>query len=232
VDDVCAQLAPDAVDLEALVYPTWSSTLPTIALTQLPQEAWELSTQCFCEACAELFRAAGVDPKEARAVTARSARSFFGNGRPELAEPTIETALPQVRSRGVRELLDAVVPVAKATGSRVHELAFAFPAITRLDLQGLDTESLRSVDRVCVGFGPAEGQDLRAAFRRHSGRLPAVPLAAGLTLADGRSADALRRDVRDLAALGADGLSVYNLTLLSHDALALARAAAAAANGA
>jgi hypothetical protein len=119
---------------------------------ELSPQALELATQCFCAACADLFRQTGVDLDEVRRVTARSAGPPFGDGHGQGADSSVETLLPRVRSHGVRKLLDAVVPVARSRGARVDVLAFAYPTATKLELQGLDAAGIENVDRVTVGL--------------------------------------------------------------------------------
>jgi aldehyde dehydrogenase (NAD+) len=221
VDDICAQFTPDAVDLEGVLYPSWeSSTLPTIALTELSQHSRELTAQCFCRACADTFDEAGVDINGARQESRRIAASPSDAGLASEDTEAVTRALVRARSHGVARLVDALVPGARSKGVDVNVLAF--PGSSGLGLQGLGTGSIRSADRVTFGLGTLRASDLAGAFRRSAavvrdrrrGRKPATNSIAGeitnSTEQSGAPVIALRSYVGGVWRDGDDLVAVLN----------------------
>ena len=189
--DVAAQLGPEAVDLEAAFYPAWepSYTL-TLALEPISDQARLLLPQCFCSSCRVLF---GQDV-EARA---------------HAAEAGVVEELARGRAAGARRLVDAAAAAVHEQGSLLRVFASGLPE--QAVVQGVSPESVAAADAVLDGCGPLRGDELIARF-------------AGLRAVTGRPGSvstnwtpertALAADVERLAAAGADGLALYNLSLV------------------
>lgn len=203
--DVAAQLGPEAVDLEAAFYPAWepSYTL-TLALEPLSEEARLLVPQCFCPSCRELF-------------------APDAEGRAQAAEPGIIAELALGRAEGARRLVEAVAAAVHEQGSLLRVLASGPPE--QAALQGVSPESVAASDALLYGCGPLRGDELRTRFeslRGLTGRPGSVSTNWTLERTD------LAADVERLAAAGAEGLALYNLSLVPEAGLEAFRAAAAA----
>jgi hypothetical protein len=211
--DVAAQLGPEAVDLEAGFHPAWepSYTL-TLALEPLSERARLLGAQCFCESC-RVF----LGPEaEARAHTA--AGPPFGSG------PEVDGFLGELaaaRSASAARLVAAVAASVRAEGSLLRVFVSGPPE--QAALQGVSPESTAAADALLFGCGPLAGdalQDRFARLRTLAGRSGAV--STNWTL----ERTSLEADVERLAAAGAEGLALYNLSLVSEAGLEAFRAAA------
>jgi hypothetical protein len=215
--DVAAQLAPEAVDLEAAFYPAWepSYTL-TLALEPLSEPARLLGSQCFCASCRLLV---GEDAQERAAAAA---------GPPFSADPAapddgIVAELAVARAAGARRLLEAVASSVHGQGSLLRVFVSGPPE--QAALQGVSPDSVAAADAVSFGCGPLGGDELLARFaalRGLAGRSGAVSTnwtPERITFA---------ADAEALAAEGAEGLSLYNLSLVPEAGLAAFRAVASA----
>jgi hypothetical protein len=201
--DVAAQLSPEAVDLEAAFYPAWepSYTL-TLALEPLSEEARLLLPQCFCSSCRVLF---GPDV-EARAYA---------------AEAGVVAELARGRAAGARRLVEAVAVTVHEQGSLLRVFASGPPE--QAAVQGVSPESVAAADALLFGCGALAGDVLEGRFdglRALTGRSGAVstnwtPDRTGLV-----------SDAERLAAAGAEGLALYNLSLVPEAGLEAFRAAA------
>jgi len=203
--DVAAQLGPEAVDLEAAFYPAWepSYTL-TLALEPLSEEARLLLPQCFCSSCRVLF---GQDV-EARA---------------HAAEAGVVGELARGRAVGARRLVEAVAAAAHEQGSLLRVFASGPPE--QAAVQGVSPESVAAADALLYGCGPLRGDELMARFEG----LRALTGAAGSVSSNWTpERDDLAADVERLAAAGAEGLALYNLSLVPERGLEAFRAAARA----
>ena len=210
VRDVCDQLRPETIELEAAFYPAWepSYTL-TLALEPPSPEATRMTMQCFCRSCANVL---GADLDELRRHTLET-----GEVPPQLAA---------LRARGVRQLLEPVAEAAHERGAALRILASGPPE--QAAGQGLAAESVAVADRLLVGCGPLAGAELEARFDALR-RLAAVQTAAAsLNWTSERQDGELVRDARAVSRLGADGLALYNLTLVPEHGLPDLAAAAAA----
>jgi hypothetical protein len=211
--DVAAQLSPEAVDLEAAFYPAWepSYTL-TLALEPLSERARLFGAQCFCGSCRAFF-AADV---EGRARSAAGAP--FGDGG---ADEAVADELAAGRAAGATRLVEAVAASVHREGSLLRVLVSGPPE--QAALQGVSPRSLEPADAVLFGCGPLAGDELRQRF-------------AGLRALAGRSGSVstnwtparteLAADVERLAAAGAEGLALYNLSLVPEAGLEAFRSAA------
>jgi hypothetical protein len=201
--DAAAQLEPEYVDLEAAFYPAWepSYTL-TLALEPVSEEARLLLPQCFCSSCRVLF---GAD------VEART----------QAAEPGVVAELADGRAAGARRLVEAAAAAVHEQGSLLRVFASGPPE--QAALQGVSPVSTAPADALLFGCGPLAGNDLQERF-------------AGLRALAGRTGSVstnwtperteLAADVERVAAAGAEGLALYNLTLVPEAGLAAFRGAA------
>ena len=201
--DVAAQLGPEYVDLEAAFYPAWepSYTL-TLALEPVSEEARLLLPQCFCSSCRVLF---GAD------VEART----------HAAEPGVVAELADGRAAGARRLVEAAAAAVHEQGSLLRVFASGPPE--QAAVQGVSPESVAAADAVLYGCGALRGDELISRFdglRTLTGRPGSVSTNWAPERAD------LAADVERLAAAGAEGLALYNLSLVPEAGLAAFRAAA------
>lgn len=216
--DVAARLQPEAIDLEAAFYPAWepSYTL-TLTLEPLSEPARLLGAQCFCDSCRGLF---GTDA-EARARAA--AGTPFADEDPGDDAPGEEVAaeLAEGRARGAAQLVDAVGASVHAEGSLLRVFASGPPA--QAALQGVAPRSVAAADALLFGCGPLAGDELLERFdglRALAGRTGAV--STNWT----RDRTSLTDDAERLATAGADGLALYNLSLVPAAGLTAFREAA------
>lgn len=219
--DVAAQLGPEAVDLEAAFYPAWepSYTL-TLALEPLSERARLLGTQCFCASCRELLGpGAGELAERVRAV----AGPPFASDLAQVRDDEVVAELQQARTRGAAGLVEAVAASVHREGSLLCVFASGSPE--QAALQGVSPASVASADALLFGCGPLRGDELQARFdglRELAGRSGSVSTnwtPEGPGLAAG---------VERLAASGAEGLALYNLSLVPDAGLDAFRAAATA----
>ncbi len=213
--DVAAQLAPEAIDLEAGFYAAWDPAYTlTLALEPLSEQARLLASQCFCDSCRAL-----VPPGlEARARAA--AGPPFGDG---AADDGLTGKLASARAVGATRLVEAVAAAVHAEGCLLRVFASGPPA--QAALQGVSAASVSAADALLYGCGPLAGDELQARFD-------------GLRALAGRSGTVstnwtperteLGADAERLAAAGAEGLALYNLSLVPDAGLDAFRAAAAA----
>lgn len=203
--DAAAQLGPEAVDLEAAFYPAWepSYTL-TLALEPLSEEARLLLPQCFCSSCRVLF---GPD------VEART----------HAAEAGVVAELEHGRADGARRLVEAVAAAVHEQGSLLRVFVSGPPE--QAALQGVSPESVAAADALLYGCGPLRGDELQTRFEGLRG-LTRRPGSVSTTWAPERTD--LAADVERLAAAGAEGLALYNLSLVPEAGLEAFRAASAA----
>lgn len=213
--DVAAQLSPELVDLEAGFYPAWdpSYTL-TLSLEPLSDRARLFGAQCFCANCRRAFGA------DAQSRAARAAGYPFGAGG---ADETILTELAAGRSAGAGQFLDAVAAAVHAENGMLRVFISGPPEQARL--QGVSPRSLAAADALLFGCGALAGDDLVGRFRglrELTGRSATV--STNWT-SDRRELDA---DAGRLAVAGADGLALYNLSLVPDAGLDAFRGAARA----
>lgn len=219
--DVAAQLGPEAVDLEAAFYPAWepSYTL-TLALEPLSERARLLGTQCFCASCRDLLGpGAGQLVERVRAA----AGPPFDSGIVDVSGDEVVAELRQARARGAARLIEAVAASVHREGSLLRVFISGPPE--QAALQGVSPSSVAAADALLFGCGPLRGDELQARFdglRDLAGRSGSVSTnwtPEGPGLAAG---------VERLAAGGAEGLALYNLSLVPDAGLDAFRAAAAA----
>jgi hypothetical protein len=203
--DAAAQLGPEAVDLEAAFYPAWdpSYTL-TLALEPVSEEARLLLPQCFCTSCRVLF---------GQEVEARA----------HAAEAGVLTELAGGRAAGARRLVEAVAAAVHEQGSLLRVFVSGPPE--QAAVQGVSPDSVAAADALLYGCGPLRGEELVARFdglRALTGRAGSVSTNWTPERVD------LATDTERLAAAGAEGLALYNLSLVPEAGLEAFRAAAEA----
>ncbi len=220
--DVAAQLGPEAIDLEAGLYPAWepSYTL-TLALAPLSEEAKLLGSQCFCEACRSLV-GAGAAALQARARAA--AGPPFSDPGP--GDDGVAAELVHARARGVARLVEATAAAVHGEASLLRVFGAGAPA--QAALQGLTPEAVAGADALLLGCGPLQGEELAARFAGLRALAGGRQATASTNWTPQRSSAALAADAERLAAAGAEGLALYNLSLVPDAGLDAFRAAAAA----
>ena len=215
--DVAAQLGPETVDLEAAFYPAWepSYTL-TLALEPLSETARLLGSQCFCASCGLL-----VGPAAQARAAAAAGPPFGGDG--AASDDGIVVELAAARAPGARRLLEEVADGVHEQGSLLRVFVSGPPE--QAALQGVSRDSVAAADAVSFGCGSLGDDELIARFaalRELAGRSGSV----STNWTPERTAFAA--DAEALAAEGAEGLSLYNLSLVPEAGLAAFRAAASA----
>lgn len=216
--DVAAQLGPEAVDLEAGFYPAWDPAYTlTLALEPLSERARLLGSQCFCESCRPLF---GQDAEEHAHAAAGPP---FSDSAPA---GSIPAELAAGRAAGAAHLVDAVAAAVQAEGSLLRVFASGHPV--QAALQGVSPRSVQAADALLFGCGPLAGDELQERFEG----LRALTGRSG-TVSTNWTPDrtALVADVQRLVAAGAEGLALYNLSLVPEAGLEAFRAAAHAFRG-
>ncbi len=213
--DVAAQLDPETVDLEAAFYPAWepSYTL-TLALDPLSPDARLFGSQCFCAWCRKLLG----DGAEARARTA--AGPPFGEA---ATTDGILDELGRGRAAGAGRLLETVAAAVHERGTSLRVFASGPPQ--QAVLQGVSPDSVAAADGLLFGCGPLRGDELEERFeglRELAGRPGSVSMNWTPERTD------FAADAERLAAAGAEGLALYNLSLVPEKGLEAFRAAAAA----
>jgi hypothetical protein len=222
--DVSEQLEPELIDLEAWHYPAWEPAYTlTLALEPLSRGAELLAGQCFCVSCrAHLGELA--DYLERR--TRDAAGHPFGEGAGDLTAVLEE--LSAARSSGARALATAVADAVHAGGSALRLLASGYQEQARL--LGISPTSIEAADSVGLGCARLHGPELLERFVELKDLVAAPPrtLTVSTNWTPERTADSMAEDVAALAGLGADGLSLYNLSLVPEAGLDAFRAASAA----
>jgi hypothetical protein len=209
--DVAAQLEPEAIDLEAALYPAWepSYTL-TLALEPLGEREQLLATQCFCRHCRELLGGSAGDLEH----SARAGREGA------------EAELAPARAAGAARLLADVAAAVHDAGSELRVFAGGVPR--QAALQGASAEALSAADALLLGCGPLAGEELHARFAALRELTGGRRATVSTNWTPERTPDGWAADVARLAAAGADGLALYNLTLVPERAFPALRAAAEA----
>ncbi|MEA2408697.1 MAG: hypothetical protein QOE69_2816 [Thermoleophilaceae bacterium] len=223
VADVVDRFRPDALDLEASIYPRWNGYVAEIALDPTAPRLRRFTAQCVCGACSSLFEREGVDVAEAEAALRAAAGLPVGAVAEAIDGAATLAKIAAARDSGAARLL---ADVAGAAGdARLQLLAFGEPL--DLMMQGLGSHVAQMVDTVLIGLGDAGGAALGAALDLHLENRDPVRTAIGLNWTPARSGEAFSRDVADAVARGIAGLSMYNLSLLPTRGVEEVRAAMA-----
>lgn len=211
--DVSEQLEPELVDLEAWQYPAWEPAYTlTLALEPLSDAAELLATQCFCASCRALL---GDRADELERLARSAAGPPFGAPPGEvLPLGDAVGALAAARSSGARVLSEAVAEAVHASGALLRLLCSGRAAQTRL--QGVSASSIAPADAVGLGCGRLHGRELAGRFTELRDVVAGTPLSvtASTNWTHERTAQSMAHDVAELARSGADGLSLYNLSLV------------------
>ncbi|HEX7084581.1 MAG TPA: hypothetical protein VF186_10745 [Gaiellaceae bacterium] len=220
VADVCEQLEPDGVDLEAALYPAWEPAYTlTLALEPLSERAALYGSQCFCPGCRGLPGLAGLEEPARRA-----AGPPFGPGG-ELERPPDE-GLARARAARVERLLAAVRDAAHAHEAELCPTASGAPESARL--RGLAPASVAAADRVLLGLGRLSGRELEERLAGLRALVGDRAVTASLNWGPERPPGELAADAERAAAGGASSLALYNLSLVPEAGLDAFRAAAGA----
>jgi hypothetical protein len=222
--DVAAQVRPDAVDLEAWLYPAWepSYTL-TLALQPLGPRATLLAAQCFCSHC-RLLIGSGAAETEQLVRSVAGAPFSDGDG---FDDADLLDAISGARATGAARLAAAVASAVREHGVPLRVFASGDPAQARL--QGLSPAAVAHVDGILFGCARLAGDELLHRFGglRALAGTPAAPTVS-TNWAPERTPAAMAEDVRRLVEVGARGLALYNLSLVPEAGLDAFRAATAA----
>jgi len=127
------------------------------------------------------------------------------------------------RAEGARRLIEAAAAAVHREGSMLRLFASGPPE--QAALQGVSPESVAAADALLYGCGPLRGDELLTRFDLLRG-LAGRPGSVSTNWTPERTD--LAADVERLAAAGAEGLALYNLSLVPEAGLEAFRAAAAA----
>jgi hypothetical protein len=222
VADVCSQFAPEAVDLEAALYPAWepSYTL-TLALEPLSEHALRYAGQCFCRACRRLL---GASAGELEARTRQAAGPPFSAS--VVDDPALADELAHARAVGVGRLLETAARAAHLEGSSLCVTASG-PAGSA-HLRGLAPATAAVADRVLLGHGTLAGPELEQRLSELRPLAGDREVTVSLNWTPERTPEAFAAAAELAAAGGATGLALYNLSLVPEVGLDAFRAATAA----
>ena len=218
--DVAAQLGPETIDLEAALYPAWEPSYSlTLALEPLSERAQRLASQCFCASCRSLFGSAAA---ELEASAQRAAGPPFSSASEEEDDAELVQQLAAGRAFGATRLVEAVAAAVRREGARLRLFVSGPPG--RAPLHGLSAETVAPADEVLYGCGSLAGEEL---LDRFAGLATAAGRGGSVSMnwSPSRSPAALAEDVRQAVAAGADGLALYNLSLVPEAGLEAFRAA-------
>jgi hypothetical protein len=225
VADVCSQLEPESVDLEAALYPAWEPSYNlTLSLAPLSERARLYASQCFCAACLRLFDASG---DELLARTRRAAGPPFDVNGEE--DASVGDELASARAEGVGRLVAAAADAARGAHS-VLCVTSSGPAESAR-LRGLAPGSAAAADRVLLGQGVIGGRELGERLRDLRPLVGDREFTVSLNWSPERSPEAFAADAERAASAGAKGLALYNLSLVPEEGLAAFRVAASAFRG-
>jgi hypothetical protein len=218
IEDVAAQLQPDAIDLEAALYPAWepSYTL-TLSLEPLTASAQLLGAQCFCPWCRSLI---GPDADALVARARAAAGPPFASAVADVDDVAAELAAH--RSRGVADLLAQAEGSARRAGIVLRVFASGSPE--RAAVQGAAGIPAAGPSGVLFGCGPLAGAELVDRYEGLSA-LVGVPGAVSMNWTPER-AESYGADAVAALAAGAEGVALYNLSLVPDASLPSLRAAA------
>jgi hypothetical protein len=214
VGDVCAQLEPESVDLEAALYPAWEPSYNlTLSLAPLSERARLYAAQCFCPACLRLFG------HEFRERARRAAGPPFGVDAEE--DDSIADELASARAAGVKRLVAAAASAARREHSTLC-LTSSGPAESAR-LRGLAPNSVHEADRALLGQGVLAGRELEQRLRELRPLVGEREFTVSLNWSPERSPAAFAADAERAAMAGATGLALYNLSLVPEEGLAAFR---------
>jgi hypothetical protein len=215
--DVAAQLQPDAVDLEAGFYPAWepSYTL-TLALEPLSARARLLGSQCFCAHCSAILGGA----LERRTRNA-AGPPFSPSADESPVDDGLIAELGSLRVSGAQSFIQEVGRAVHREGSALR--VFCSGSLEQARLQGVAPESVANADAVLVGCGPLGDTDL---FDRFNGLRALVGRPGTVSTNWTPARNTFATDVERLAREGAEGVALYNLSLVPEEGIDAFRAAA------
>ena len=214
VADVCAQFEPELVEIEAALYPAWEPAYTiTLTLAQLSEQTRLLGAQCFCDACRDLL---GEDADALARRALASAGAPFGAGS---RDEGLEQALAAERAKGVAKLMSAATRSAHTGGAQLR--AFGSGPPQQAALQGL--AGTGPADRLLLGCAQLRGDEL--VERSQSLRAVAGGRTAAVSINWSPDRD-MAADAERLAKAGAEGLALYNLSLVPDAGLVAFREAA------
>ena len=232
VTDVCAQLRPASVLVEAARFPGWEPAYTlTLALDPLTHRARRYGAECFCASCRVAIASGGDDPDELRVAALHAAGPPWtpaGDGYGAQRQQSALARLDAMRTRVVGELVTALACRARTTGAELWLTASGRAA--DIGAQGLRASALTNADGVLLGLGERSGAALASRLRALRGVVGSAPFMVTLNWAPRRTSDALAADVHAMMLAGARGIAIYNLSLVPNSGMRTIRAAARAAS--
>ena len=140
---------------------------------------------------------------------------------PLILKPTIAA-----RARGAQRIVAAATDAAHAHGSSLRIFGSGPPQ--QAALQGLSASAVAAADRLLLGCGQLTGDELLERFLGLRDLVDGRGATASMNWSPDRTSASMAADAEHLAAAGADGLALYNLSLVPNEGLEAFRAAAAA----
>ena len=201
-------------------YPAWEPSYSlTLALAPLSGGAQSLATQCFCASCRSLFGSAAAE-LERRAR--RAAGQPFSGASADGEDAELMNELAAGRALGATRLVEAVAAAVRREGARLRLFVSGPPH--RAPLQGVSPTAAAATDELLYGCGPLAGDEL---LDRYTGLAKAAGRGGAVSMnwSPARSPAALAEDVQRAVAAGAEGLALYNLSLVPEAGLEAFRAA-------
>ena len=236
VEDVCDQIRPERLLLEAIGYLGLRHGIHHEMFFLPWHEALELAfSLCFCPACKQRAAGAGVDAGGLQRRVAETVSEWLESERPPADEQASEmmatlTSLPgareylELRARTVTELVERVWPLCQNEGVELEVIPASFHRpLARAWLEGADVVELSQVcDRLLIPsyFDTAAEVEIDLAWARAhgvNGRIAAALNACGPGLA---TAAELAAQVAVCEAAGCEAVYTYNYGLLTHRRLA------------
>jgi hypothetical protein len=218
VGDVCDQLEPDGIDLEAALYSAWDPAYTlTLSLDELSDRARLFGAQCFCPACLRV-----KDLQQAAGRVRAAAGPPFGNGAD--VDHALAGELSGARAAPVGRLLVAAASQAHAAGASLCVTASGSGASVRL--RGLSPASVAAVDGVLFGCATLTGATLAERLAELAPLAGDRWFGASLNWSPLRTPAAFAADALLAATTGARRLALYNLSLVPEAGLEAFRAAA------
>ena len=214
VEDVCVQLEPDGLELEAALPSGWApSYVVSLELAPLSGIDRALAGVCVCPGCRDRLHGLAADPEQSIADARQG-------GQPP--------ALLALRRQLASLALDAIAAPARRHGTPARALLFGDPEDLRW--QGATGETLAAMEGVGVGLGTASGDELLRAIASFAQITGDRPMMASINWSPERSPERLEADVRAAMHAGVRAVGLYNLSLTPERGLPALAAAARSAS--
>jgi hypothetical protein len=250
VQDLCTQFRPQRILVEAIGYlglRHWVHHELFFAVWSAPLEL--LFSLCFCPACLERARSAGIDGERLGGQAADWAVRLLdeeqGDPSPDLTQSEVASLLGEItdlgpylhlRSQTVTGMTRDLHAIARAEGVILEVIPASFHRpVSRAWLEGASLVDMgQASDGLLVPAYFDDASEVRADLQRASSAAPGSPISAGLNACSPalRSPEALAAQAGACEATGCHAIYYYNYGLLTHrrlDWVAQANAAVAGA---